>query len=102
VREVFLNLDEVLFVPVVDGLGQWRGLLHFEDGGEIVLVLGAGDQGLEPGVGLQHLVVDGGMLQERDGRYAAGRILGAYLEGARKLDRDWSAGAEARLRTGSR
>ena len=36
-----MNLDEVLFVPVVDGLGQWRGLLHFEDGGEIVLVLGA-------------------------------------------------------------
>ena len=48
--DVFLNLGVVLFVPVVvDGLGQWRGLLHFGDGGEIALVLGAEDQGLESG-----------------------------------------------------
>ena len=47
-----MNLGEVLFVPViVDGLGHWRGLLHFGDGGEIALVLGAGDKGLESGEG---------------------------------------------------
>ena len=84
-REVFLNLDEVLFVPVVDGLGQWRGLLHFEDGGEIVLVLGAGDQGLELGVGLQHLVVDGGMLQERDGRYCCWKDSWCLSGGSQKV-----------------
>ena len=74
-----MNLGEVLFVPViVDGLGHWRVLLHFGDGGEIALVLGAGikvwNQGegclMILGVGLFHLVIEvEGLIQEH-GHYA--------------------------------